>query len=103
MTNKLIAALELLGTESGGHAHPMLPGYRGLVKFAGDNQLIGFFFVGISNERPDVGIAPGSTATGVLNFWAPDALPEMVPGLTFELFDGLFKFGTGRVVRYEQI
>lgn len=94
MTRKVIRAdLHLLKSDEGGRVTPMTSGYRSIVRFQ-DNEAD----FGCELELELNSLSPGENGTGRLSFWAPEELPGLSVGQTFELREGTRIVGTGTIL-----
>ncbi len=87
------AHLQLLPSSEGGRSTPMQSGYRSLIRFERGEVDFGFELMLDSHE-----LAPGAAGTGTLALWAKDALPELTPGLRFEVREGTRIVGHGTLL-----
>jgi hypothetical protein len=92
-TSHVSARLTLLGTDQGGREGPLLPGYRGQVRFGGDDLDYGVL-VELSDTET---LAPGQSCDVGLLFWASPAVGRLVAGREFELREGTRVAGRGSI------
>src|SRR5262249_25003818 len=91
------ARVHLLLTSEGGRCGPLASGYRSLLRFEGSDMDFGFELELDTAITPN-GLAPGSSGTGRLSFWAIKELPSLFAGQRFELREGTRIVGHGNII-----
>ena len=91
------ARVHLLPTSEGGRSGPLLSGYRSLLRFEGSDLDFGFELELDPTVGPG-GLAPGSSGTGRVSFWAIEEMPSLFAGQRFELREGARVVGRGTIV-----
>jgi hypothetical protein len=89
------AELSLLPTEEGGKKIPMRSGYRGLVRFIENDD--GFDGLGAEVSLKREELRPGERCGVSFTFLFPEHVPEIVPGMAFELLEGAKVIGRGTI------
>lgn len=91
------ATLHLLATSEGGRSGPLTSGYRSLLRFEGSDTDFGFELE-LDPDVADGALAPGTSGSAQLSFWATDQMPPLVPGRKFELREGTRVIGHGSIL-----
>jgi translation elongation factor EF-Tu-like GTPase len=89
--------LDLLPTSAGGRSTAVLSGYRSLLRFVESTTDFGFELELDTITNPN-GIAPGSSGSGRISFWAAEQLPHLFQGQRFEIREGQRVVGHGFIV-----
>jgi hypothetical protein len=71
----------------------MTSGYRSIIRFRSNEMDFG-----CELELEQGSLGPGENGTGRLSFWAPQELPGLSVGQTFELREGTRIVGTGTIL-----
>ena len=98
MSRRTIAArVKLRSTSEEGRTGSIQSGYRSLLRFEGSTSDFGFE-VELGSVFGVSGLAPGTSGTVRITFWAAQELPALFDGQRFELREGARVVGGGTVI-----
>ncbi len=87
------AILQILPINAGGRYHPIVSGYRSLIRFEGIERDFGFEL-----QLDSGSLVPGETGIGRISLWAAEGLSEISVGHEFQLREGSRVVGLGKVL-----